>query len=167
VTDGSSEFDQALEAQREHVERVFREGWVPTDVGKPRTLTTRDYEAAVKANKGGWTGLDWALLRAVRDGAQPGDPLPPLEAKPFIRGVHDVEVRVVGIGPERRVAAFFSHAAYPGVRFGHRFAPDGAVTNDELIDLMEAIETGRLYRLMQDRPQPDESGVVWTAFWER
>ena len=73
------------------------------------------------ANRGGWTGLDFPLLRAVHEGAQPADPLPPLEAKPLIRGVHDVEVRIVGAGPERRVAVYFSYEPFPGVRFGHRF----------------------------------------------
>jgi hypothetical protein len=150
-----------------YLERTFREGWVPNGVGKPRRLTTQEYEAAVIANKGGWTGLDWALLRAVRDGTQPGDPLPPRKARPFIRGLADVEVRIMGVGPERRVAVFFSHTAYAGVRFGHRFEPDETLTCYEHTDLMEEVETGGIHRLMANSPEPDEHGVIWTKFWGR
>lgn len=150
-----------------HLERVFREGWVPEGVGKPRKLTTQDYEAAVIANRGGWTGLDWALLRAVHEGAQPGEPLTPLEAKPLIRGVNDVEVRIVGVGPERRVAAFFSYEPFPGVHFGHRFEPDETLSYYEHIDLVEEVETGGIHRLMASSPEPDEDGVIWTSFWGR
>jgi hypothetical protein len=150
-----------------YLERAFREGWVPNGVGKPRRLTAQEYEAAVIANRGGWTGMDWALLRAVRDGAQPGDPLPPLKARPLIRGVEDVEVRIIGVGPERRVTAFFSHTAYPGPRFGHRFEPDETLTCYKHIDLMEEVETGGIHRLMANSPEPDEDGVIWTRFWGR
>lgn len=156
-----------------YLEHAFREGWVPRDVGKPRTLTTQEYEAAVIANRGGWTGLDFPLLRAVHEGAQPGDPLPPLEASPLIRGVDDVEVRIVGVGPERRVAAFFSYAPFPGGRFGHRFEPAPVVGDDERlhyyehINLMEEVETGAVHRLMASAPVPDEDGVIWTRFWGR
>jgi len=167
VTDDSSAFDRGLEALRERIETAFREGWTSEYVGKPRKLTRRDYEAALRANKGGWTGLDWALLRAVRGGAQPGDPLPPLEAWPLILGLHDTEVRIVGVGSQRRVAVFFSYEGFPGIRFGHRFEPDETLTFDEHIDLMEAIETGSLHRMMADPPQPDEDGVIWTSFWNR
>jgi hypothetical protein len=165
--DVSDDFDAGLERLRIHLERVIREGWVPEGAGKPRTLTPQNYEAAVKANKGGWTGLDWALLRAVHEGAQPGDPFPPLEARPLILGVHDVEVRIVGAGPERRVAAFFSYEPFPGTRFGHRFKPDETLTHYEHVNLMEEIETGGLHRLMTSEPELDEDGVIWTSFWGR
>ena len=150
-----------------YLERALREGWVREGVGKPRRLTTEEYEAAVMANRGGWTGLDFPLLRAVREGAQPADPLPPLEAKPLIRGVHDVAVRIVGAGPERRVAVYFSYEPFPGVRFGHRFELDETLMGGEHIDLMEEVETGGLHRFVASAPEPDEDGVIWTRFWGR
>jgi len=85
----------------------------------------------------------------------------------LIRGVHDVEVRIVGAGSDRRVVALFSYEPFPGVRFGHRFEPDETLTCYEHINLMEEIETGGIHRLMNNASEPDEDGVIWTAFWGR
>jgi hypothetical protein len=58
-------------------------------------------------NSGGRTatGLDRASIQAVRAGAQPGDPQPPLRRMPFIKGVSDdAEVIILGTGSRRCVA---------------------------------------------------------------
>jgi hypothetical protein len=99
---------------------------------------------------GGWTGLDQAAIDAVRGGAQPGDPLPPLQPHSYIDDVTGAEVIITGVGPRQRVAVLFSHQHFPGVRFGHRFSGyDPAL---ERIELKEEIETGALDRLMQNQP---------------
>ena len=72
---------------------------------------------------GGWTGLDQATIHAVRDGAQPGDPLPPLQPRPYIVGVTDTEVTITGRGPGRRVAVLFSHEDFPSANPTHRAEP--------------------------------------------
>jgi hypothetical protein len=52
--------------------------------------------------------LDHADNQAVRDGAEPGDPLPPRQRKPFIKGVSDdAEVIIIGTGSWRYVAVLF------------------------------------------------------------
>ena len=86
-------------------------------VGEPRFLTERAYADARRVvSRGGWTGLDQATIEAVRGGAQPGDPLPPLQAASYIRGVTDTEVIITGTGQGRRVAVLFSYRDFPGVR---------------------------------------------------
>jgi len=154
-----------LELQRAAIERAFRAGWAPLGAGEPRALTEPAYaEARRILDHGGWTGLDRAAIQAVRDGAQPGDALPPLERRPPIRGVADTEVIIHGDGPERRAAVLFSYEVFPGVRFGHRFRLESPAENNEPIWLMEEIETGALDRMMGDAPAPDDAGVVWTTW---
>ena len=155
-----------LEQQRAEIEAAFRQGWRPIGAAKPRVLTGRAYAEARKVlGHGGWTGLDRATIDAVRDGAQPGDPLPPLQLHPYIDNVTDAEVIITGVGPQRRVAVLFSHRHFPGVRFGHRFPPDPDAEALEQIWLKEEIETGALNRMMQSQPPADETGIIWTT-WE-
>ena len=157
--------DSGLEKQRAAVGATFSEGWIPQGAGEPRTLTERTYAEARKVlDHGGWTGLDHVTIQAVRGGALPGDPLPPLEAAPLIRDVTDTEVITHGNGPERRVAVLFAYAPFPDVRFGHRFRLESPAENREPIWLMEEIETGALDRMMQDPPAPDDAGVIWTTW---
>ena len=86
------------------IEAAFRHGWTPIGAGEPRVLTERDYtEVRAILGRGGWTGLDQATIDAVRGGAQPGDPLPPLQALPYIDRVTDTEVILTGTGPGQRV----------------------------------------------------------------
>jgi hypothetical protein len=113
---------------------------------------------------GGWTGLDQATIQAVRDCAQPGDPLPPLQPLPFIDRVTDAEVFITGNDPGRHVAVLFSHEDFPGVRFGHRFRREPGRESSERIWLKEAIETGSLHEMMQGPPAPDDAGVTWTTW---
>ena len=96
-----------LDGQRAVIEMVLV-GWEPIGGWKPRVLTERAYTEARKVlGRGGWTGLDPATIEAVRGGAQPGDPLPPLEAEPYIRDLTDTEVIITGTGQGRRVAVLF------------------------------------------------------------
>ncbi len=108
--------------------------------------------------RGGWTGLDQATIDAVRDGAQPGDPLPPLQAHPYIDDVIEAEVVITGAGPQQQVAVLFSHRDFPGTRFGHRFS--GYDPGLEKIELKEEIETGALDRMLQNQPPADSTGVT-------
>jgi hypothetical protein len=157
--------DSELEQQRASVEADFREGWVPAGVGEPRVLTKHDYAEARKVlSSGGWTGLDRATIEAVREGARPGDSLPPLRPSPFISHVTDAEVIVHGDGPGRRVAVLFAHRHFPGVRFGHRFRSEPSGKGLEPILLKEEIETGALHRMMQNEPVADDTGVIWTTW---
>jgi hypothetical protein len=72
--------DVELERQRAATEEEFRTGWVPVDHGRPTVLSQGYYKSALRAIAGGPSAsLDPAIIRAVRDGAQPGDPLPPPE----------------------------------------------------------------------------------------
>lgn len=155
-----------IESQRAAVDRAFHDGWGSPQDGRPRVLSERAYAEARRVfdHGGGWTGVDPATAEAVRYGAQPGDPLPPLGPKPLIRDVTDTEVVIHGDGPERRVAVLFSYNHFPGVRFGHRFRLESAAENREPIWLMEEIETGALHRMMQDPPGADEAGVTWTTW---
>jgi hypothetical protein len=154
-----------LEQQRAAIETDFREGWVPRGAGEPRVLAERDYAEARKIiDKGGWTGLDRTTIEAVRGGAQPGDPLPPLQPDPFIDHVRDAKVIIHGEGPKRRVAVLFSHDHFPGVRFGHRFRLESPCESHEPIWLKEEIETGALHRMMRDKPAADDAGVIWTTW---
>ena len=154
-----------LERQRADIEAGFRAGWVPADSGQPRTLTAAEYSEA--RNLTAQTGsrlsyLEPAVIQAIREGARPGDALPPRERKPFIRGVSDAEVIITGRGAVPCVAVLFSHDSFPGVRFGHRFTPP----SDEhaAIWLMEEIETGALHRMMHTPPPADDAGITWTTW---
>ena len=154
-----------LEFQRAAIERAFRHGWASPEDGRPRVLTERAYAEARKLlGHGGWTGLDQATIQAVRNGALPGDPLPPSQPRPFIRDVTDAEVRITGSGPGRRIAVLFSYGHFPGIRFGHRFPREPGRGTHERIWLMEEIDTGALDRMMQDPPAPDDAGVIWTTW---
>jgi hypothetical protein len=155
--------DPELERQRSMIAAAFRDGWRPMAAGEPRVLTERDHaEVQAILGRGGWTGLDQATIDAVRDGAQPGDPLPPLQAYPYIDDVIDAEVIITGVGPQQRVAVLFSHRDFPGTRFGHRFCGyDPAL---EKFELKEEIETGALDRVMQNQPPADSTGVTWTTW---
>ena len=144
-----------LDAQHTEIETAFAQGWRPAGVGEPRFLTERAYADARRVlGHGGWTGLDLATIEAVRGGAQPGDPLPPLQAEPYITRVTDTEVIITGRGQDRRVAVLFTHTDFPSVRFGHRFPPNLAVHGDPIY-LKEEIETGALHRMMQTPPAAD------------
>jgi len=133
--------------------------------GQPRVLTEDAYaEARSILGHCGWTGLDQAAIQAVRDGARPGDPLPPLQSRPYIDNVTDAEVIITGSGPGRRVAVLFSHQHFPGVRFGHRFPLDPHAEGREQIWLKEEIETGALHRMMGNQPAVDDAGITWTTW---
>jgi hypothetical protein len=155
-----------LERQRATIEADFRAGWIPLPLadGQQRTLTAAAYAHARRViDSGGRTGLDRVTIQAVRDGARSGDPLPPTERTPYIRGVSDdAEVIITGIGSWRCVAILFWHEDFPGVRFGHRFP--GPSDKGALIWLMEEIETGALRRMMRDPPPADDAGIIWTTW---
>lgn len=164
VTEGT---EDDLEFQRAAIARAFRNGWASPEDGKPRVLTERAYaEARNIFDHGGWTGLDQATIQAVRNGARPGDSLPPLQPLPFIDDVTEAEVLIIGSRPDRRIAVLFSHEHFPGVRFGHRFRREPGRETHECIWLKEEVETGALHRMMQDSPSPDDAGVVWTTWGE-
>lgn len=155
-----------LDGQRAVIETVLV-GWEPAGGWKPRMLTERAYAEARKVlGRGGWTGLDQATIEAVRGGAQPGDPLPSLQAEPYIRHVTDTEVIITGTGQGRRVAVLFSHTSFPGVRFGHRFPLGLDEYGGDPVYLREEIDTGALHRMMDAQPAPDDHGIVWTTWGE-
>lgn len=147
-----------LEFQRDAITLAFRHGWASPEDGRPRVLTERAYAEArrILDHGGGWTGLGKAAIQAVRGGAQPGDPLPPLQPHPFIDKVTDAEVLITGSGQGRRVAVLFLHTDFPGIHFGHRFRREHGQETRERIWLKEAIETGSLHEMMQDPPDPDD-----------
>jgi hypothetical protein len=155
-----------LERQRANIEASFRAGWVPEGVGQPRTLTAAEYTEARKLITEAvsrLSHLEPAIVQAVREGARPGDALPPRERKPFITGVSDdAEVIITSHGAVQYVAVLFSHDSFPGVRFGHRFTPPSDKHAE--IWLMEEIETGALHRMMQVPPWADDEGIIWTAW---
>ena len=108
---------------------------------------------------------DHEYLQQLMAGGWRGDPLPakPARRRPFIDGVADDFQILVATGVEQEhVVILFSHAAWPGVRFGHRFVTPDESDGYEEIWLKEDIETGRLHRLMSRNPQPDRDGVIWT-----
>ena len=158
--------DTALEAQRREFDEAVHLDSVPTVAGAPRTLTTEQYErVTLILEHGGWHNPDEALVDAVRGGAQPGDSIPPSRPVPRFRGVRDIQVRIVGESDNRRVVVFFSHEAFPEVRFAYRCKPPGA-DRYELVWLQEEIATGALHRMMAyDSPEPAEDGVIWTRLY--
>ncbi len=162
----SPDSEPGIKRQRGEIETAFRERWAPPDAGSPRVLTVPAWaEARRVISHGGRTSADQVTCQAVRDGARPGDPLPPLQPHPYIDDVTDAEVIITEAGPQRRVAVLFSHRHFPGVRFGHRFPPDPDAAALEQIWLKEEIETGALDRMMQSQPAADETGIIWTT-WE-
>ena len=69
--------DPELERQRAEVEAAFRERWVPLPGSEPQLLTERDYAKARRfIAQPGKTWVAPVAIEAVRNGAQPGDPLP-------------------------------------------------------------------------------------------
>ena len=153
-----------LDRQFAEIDAVLRGPWVPPDAGHPRVLTLDAYaEARQSIKRGGLTSLGQATVEAVCGGAQPGDPLPPLQAEPYITRVTDTEVIITGRGQDRRVAVLFTHTDFPSVRFGHRFPPNLAVHGDPIY-LKEEIETGALHRMMQTPPAADTNGITWTTW---
>jgi len=131
--------------------------------GVERTLTPAAYNLARRVLESGAqrTAVDHVTLRAVREGATPGDPLPPPERTPYIRGVSDdAEVIITETGPP--LAILFSHDGFPGIRFGHRFKRPW--TEYALVSLMEDIETGALHRMMRDSPPAEDAGIIWTTW---
>jgi hypothetical protein len=162
TTWGTPNSDLELDHQRAQIDDAFRHGWRPADAGPPHVLTERAYaEARAVLSRGGWTGLDRETIQAVRDGAQPGDPLPP---RPFIAHVTDTEVILTGRGPGRCVAVLFSHEQFPGARFGHRFPLEPFAEGHQEIWLMEEIDTGALHRMMRNEPAADDAGIIWTTW---
>lgn len=165
TTWGTPNSDPELDHQRAQIENAFRHGWRPADAGQPRLLTERAYaQARAILSHGGWTGLDQETIQAVRDGAQPGEPLPPPQPRPYITGVTDTEVILTGRGPARCVAILFCHADFPGARFGHRFPLEPFAEGHEQIWLMEEIDTGALHRLIRNEPATDDAGIIWTTW---
>jgi hypothetical protein len=157
--------DPEPEWQRADIEDAFRQGWRSADAGQPRALTERAYAHARSIlGRGGWSGLDQATIQAVRDGAQPGDPLPPLQPRPYIAGVTDTEVIITGRGPGRCVAVLFSHQDFPTARFGHRFPLEPFAEGHEKIWFMEEMDTGALHRMMRNEPAADDAGIIWTTW---
>lgn len=150
-----------LEHQLTEIQAAFLGGWRAPGAENPRVLTERVYgEARRVLGGGGWTGLDEATVEAVRGGARPGDPLPPI---PYINGVSDPDVLITGSDEDQRVTILFSYRDFPGVRFGHRFPLDDPGLDK--IWLKEEIETGALDRLMETHPSADSTGIMWTT-WE-
>lgn len=153
-----------LDGQFAEIDAVLRGPWVPPDTGQPRVLTHDAYTEVLQSIKrGGLTSLDPATIEAVRGGAQPGDPLPPLPPDYHIEHVTDPAVIFTGSGQERLVAVLFSYTGFPGVRFGHRFPP-GLDGHGDPLYLMEEIETGALDRMMQTPPPADTHGITWTTW---
>lgn len=155
-----------IESQRATIESEFRTGSVPQGAGEPRFLTESDCEEARRILAGGgFTYLDPDTIEKVRAGGQPGDPLPPLAARPLIDGVTDTEVIITGKAPGQRVAVLFNHEGFPGIRFGHRFPrPSEELAEYATTWLQEEIQTGALHRMMRDQPAADGAGIVWTIW---
>jgi hypothetical protein len=162
----SAEHEADLERQRAGIEAIFRNGWTATNTG-PRVLTAVAYAQARKViDRGAPPSLDQATISAVRDGAQPGDLLPPPERRPFISRVgDDVDVIITGSGAQRRAAVLFTHQDFPGAHFGHRFPePWTGAAQHASIWLMEEIETKALHRMMRNQPSTDDAGIIWTTW---
>jgi hypothetical protein len=157
--------DPDLGRQRAEIEDTLHERWVPLQVSVPQVLTERACTQARKTPaRGRRAWLDQSIIRAVSGGAQPGDPLPPLQPSPYIRGVTDTEVIITGRGPGRCVAVLFSHQGFPKARFGHRFPLEPFAEDREKIWLMEELDTGALHRMMRDQPAADDAGIIWTTW---
>jgi hypothetical protein len=73
-------------------------------------------------------------------------------------------VIITGTGQGRRVAVLFSHASFPGARFGHRFPLGLDAYGGDPVYLREELDTGALHRMMQAQPAPDDHGIIWTTW---
>lgn len=165
---GTPSSEPELEHQRDRITTAFTEGWQPAGGTEPRVLTEQEYAQARKVlDHGGWTGLDEKTIQAVRNGAQPGAALPPLQPRPFIDHVMDVEVTLHGGSAGQRVAVLFCHEHFPEIRFGHRFRLEPFGSGHEDIWLMEEIDTGALHRMMDSQPSADSAGIIWTTWGVR
>ena len=113
-----------LERQRAEIEAAFRERWPPPDAGNPRVLAVPAWaEARRGISHGGRTSLDQVTFEAVRNGARPGDRLPPRQPGRYTGDVTSTKVIITGEAPGQRVAVVFSHRHFPGIRFGHSLTP--------------------------------------------
>lgn len=107
--------DVELERQRTAAEEDFRGGWLPVDDGRPRILS-EGYEAVLRAIAGEPSAsLDPAVIRAVQDGARPGDHLPPPELS-LASYKHALRVISDGLltGMDPAVIRAVRHGAQPG-----------------------------------------------------
>jgi hypothetical protein len=158
--------DHDLGAQRNRLEHVFVTGWVKPARGPVSFSEEQLARIEHVRDHGGWLyPRESEYLRRVQDGARRDDPLPaaPGTRRPFVNGfAEDFEIRIVSSGEQANVVILFCHAHWPGVRFGHRFPTPDQSDGYEQIWLMEAVETGRLNRLMSQQPTPDHDGVTWT-----
>ena len=137
---------------------MFRERWVPPQAGEQPVLTEpacAEARGALAQDRPTW--LDPAIVEAVRDGARPGDPLPPRRPGTYFDRGTDTEVIITGRGLGRCVAVLFSYEHFPVARFGHRFPLDPFAEDREQIWLMEQIETGSVHRMMNDQPAAGEA----------
>lgn len=165
----ASTFEEALEQQRDRTANLFRNGLVPR--GRRFTPGMCELGRETIEHPEPRSRADPVVVEAVTSGAKPGDPLPSesLESLSAITGVYDADVRIIGEGEGRRVTVFFSHQAFPGIRFGHRFQPRwGTDINawkwDEDVWLKENVESGRLRRMMRYQAAADQDGIVWATF---
>jgi hypothetical protein len=157
--------DRELERQRAAIEDTFRERWVPHQPGEPQILTERACAEAHKTPaRGRRAWLSQVIIEAVRDGAQPGDPLPPRRPGTYFDRGTDAEVIIIGRGPGRRVAAEFSHEDFPYARFGHRFEPDPFGGHRQAARLVERIRAGALHQMMDNPPPADSARIIWTTW---
>jgi len=160
-----------LERQRAEIEATLRGGWLPMPSGKAEILDNRLYYLAQKVIRNESSApLDPSIIQAVRNGAQPGDALPPTGRKPFIENVPE-DFQVIVIEQEREqsyVAVLFSHVKWPGYRFGYKFSEPGS-TADRYgpLFMLEHIETGAIDRLMEKSPRPGEKDTIWIADFAR
>lgn len=152
-----------LAPQRAEIEAAFRERWVAPPGSEPQLLTGRDYAEALRfIAQPGKTWLAAVAIQAVRDGAQPGDPVP---HDRFLGPTPTPEVIIIGQEAERRVAVLFSHEDFPGVQFGHRFGlhiPGG--NREAAIRLIEQVQAGALRQAMQTHRRDDGAGITWTPW---
>jgi hypothetical protein len=155
--------DPELERQRAEVEAAFRERWVPLPGSEPQLLTERDYaEARRFIAQPGKTWVAPVAIEAVRNGAQPGDPLP---HDRFLGPTPNPEVIIVGRRSGRRVAVLFPGPGFPKIQFGHRFEPDAAGgSRAAAVRLIERIEADALRQMMDGNPGRDSSGITWTPW---
>jgi hypothetical protein len=153
--------EPGLEWQRAEIEAAFRELWVPSPGSEPQLLTERDYAEALRfIEQPGKTWLAPVAIQAVRDGAQPGAPLP---HDRFLGPTPNPEVIIIGGGAGQRVAVLFSQEDFPKVQFGHRFEfhiPGG--NREASTRLIEQIRAGALRQGMYTHPGIDGAGITWT-----
>ena len=153
----------ALESQRAEIEAAFRECWVSPPGSEPKLLTERDYAEALRfIAQPGKTWLAGVAIQAVRDGAQPGDPIP---HDRFLSPTPTPEVIIIGRGPGQRVAVLFSQEDAPRVQFGHRFElhiPGG--NRAAVIRLIEQVQAGGLRQAMPTHRSSMGAAITWTPW---